>query len=357
MKRRIFLIVSSIEKGGTQKIILDLFNYWKKKGHNVKIITFDKKIDLKIKKNLINLKLQNTSKNLFHAIFNNLKRIYKLRNIIKNNKYNHIVSFISTTNILAIISNIGLKNNLIISERNDPELQNIGYIWIILRKVFYRYADKVSANSKKACTYLEKFVPKKKIFFIPNHIFLNKNKQKIKKDKILLAIGRLHYQKGFDTLIDSFNLSKIYKIGWKLVILGKGPEEKFLKKKVKNLKLSNKVLFKGFKDPMPWYKKSKIFVLSSRYEGTPNVLLEAVSMHLPTIITNSCYGAKYYLKNNISTLEAPVNNYKALSKLIQKLANNNNLQKKISNEAYKNMKRLGNYKKIFRMWDSFLKEI
>ena len=218
MKRRIFLIVSSIEKGGTQKIILDLFNYWKKKGHNVKIITFDKKIDLKIKKNLINLKLQNTSKNLFHAIFNNLKRIYKLRNIIKNNKYNHIVSFISTTNILAIISNIGLKNNLIISERNDPELQNIGYIWIILRKVFYRYADKVSANSKKACTYLEKFVPKKKIFFIPNHIFLNKNKQKIKKDKILLAIGRLHYQKGFDTLIDSFNLSKIYKFGWKLVI-------------------------------------------------------------------------------------------------------------------------------------------
>ena len=357
MKRRIFLIVSSIEKGGTQKIILDLFNYWKKKGHNVKIITFDKEIDLKIKKSLINLKLQSTSKNLFQAIFNNLKRIYKLRNIIKKNQHNHIVSFISTTNILAIISNIGLKNNLIISERNDPELQNIGYVWIILRKVFYRYADKVSANSKKACTYLEKFVPKKKIFFIPNHIFLNKNKQKIKKDKILLAIGRLHYQKGFDTLIDSFNLSKIYKIGWKLVILGKGSEEKFLKKKVKNLKLSNKVLFQGFEDPMPWYKKSKIFVLSSRYEGTPNVLLEAVSMRLPTIITNSCYGAKYYLKNNISTLEAPVNNSKALSKLIQKLANNNNLQKKISNEAYKNMKRLGNYKKIFKMWDSFLKEI
>ena len=77
MKRRIFLIVSSIEKGGTQKIILDLFNYWKKKGHNVKIITFDKEIDLKIKKSLINLKLQSTSKNLFQAFFNNLKRIYK----------------------------------------------------------------------------------------------------------------------------------------------------------------------------------------------------------------------------------------------------------------------------------------
>ena len=65
-------------------------------------------------------------------------------------------------------------------------------------------------------------------------------------------------------LIDSFNLSKIYKFGWKLVILGKGPQEKFLKKKVKNLKLINKVLFKGFKDPMPWYKKSKISSRKSR---------------------------------------------------------------------------------------------
>ena len=360
MKKKIFLIISSVEKGGTQKNIIDLFNHWEKKGHDVKIITFDKNegcLDSTVKKNFINLNLKKNSNNFFQSVFNNFKRIYKLRNIIKENQYNHIFSFISTTNILTIISNIGLKNNLIISERNDPKLQNIGNIWIILRKVFYRYADKVTANSKKACIYLEKFVPKKKIFFIPNHIFLNKNKQKIKKDKILLAIGRLHYQKGFDTLIDSFNLSKIYKIGWKLVILGKGPEEKFLKKKVKNLKLSNKVLFKGFKDPVPWYKKSKIFILSSRYEGTPNVLLEAVSMRLPTIITNSCYGAKYYLKNNISTLEAPVNNSKALSKLIQKLVNNNNLQKKISNEAYKNMKRLANYKKIFRMWDFFLKEI
>ena len=80
-------------------------------------------------------------------------------------------------------------------------------------------------------------------------------------------------------------------------------------------------------------------------------------MRLPTIITNSCYGAKYYLKNNISTLEVPVNNSEALSRLILKLVNNNNLQKKISNEAYKKIKKLANYKKIFRMWDFFLKEI
>ena len=115
MKKKIYLIVSSIQTGGTQKIILDLFNYWKVKGHNVKIITFDKKINSKVKKSLINLELQNTSKNLFQAMFNNLKRIYELRKVIKKKQHSHIFSFISTTNILAIFSNIGLKNNLIIS--------------------------------------------------------------------------------------------------------------------------------------------------------------------------------------------------------------------------------------------------
>ena len=356
MKKKILLIVSTIKKGGTQKIILDLYNFWKSKGYIVKIITFDNKInDKDIKKNLIQLNLQKKSTNKFQAILNNFKRIYKLRNNIKKNQYNHIFSFISTTNILAIIANIGIKNKLIISERNDPELQSIGITWVILRKIFYRYADKVTANSKNACNYLKKFVPTKKIFFIPNHIFFKKNKKLIKKEKYILAIGRLHYQKGFDTLIDSFNLSEIYKIGWKLIILGEGPDKKILKKKVKELNLDNNVLFKGFTNPTPWYNKSKIFILSSRYEGTPNVLLEAVSMNLPTIITSSCYGAKYYLKNNISTLEAPANNSVKLSKLILKLVNDNSLQRKLSTKAYIKVKKLANYKRIFRMWDFFLK--
>lgn len=360
MRKKIFLIISSIQKGGTQKNIIDLFNYWKRIGHNIKIITFDKKIkylNKKIKNNVIDLALQKKSKNVFYSIFNNLERIYKLRTIIKKNQRNHIFSFISTTNILAVIANFGLKNNLIISERNDPELQNISKVWTILRKIFYRYANKVTANSKKACNFLERFVSKKKIFFIPNHIFLNQKKTKSKKKKIILAIGRLHYQKGFDVLIDSFYLSKVYKNGWKLVILGEGSEEKFLKNKVKKLKLNNKILFKGFVDPTIWYKKSKIFVLPSRFEGTPNVLLEAISMGLPTIITNNCKGAMYYLKNNFSTLVVPAENSQALSKTIIKLIYNENLQKKIDKEAFKKISVLADYKKIFKKWDFFLKEI
>ena len=99
---------------------------------------------------------------------------FKLGKILKENQESKILSFIYTTNILTIVANFGLKNHLIISERNDPELQTISNIWSLLRNIFYRFADKVTANSQKACGIIRKYVSSKKVIFIPNHIFFKK---------------------------------------------------------------------------------------------------------------------------------------------------------------------------------------
>ena len=354
MKKKILLVVASLSQGGTKKIVLDLFNYWKKKGHNIKIITFDNKtqsLNSESRKYIIRLGLIKHSKTIFHGIFNNLRRIYKLRVLLKENQQSEIFSFIYTTNIITIIANLGLTNHLIISERNDPEFQTISNIWSLLRNIFYRFADKVTANSQKACRTIRKYVPSKKVIFIPNHIFFKKKRLTSKKKKIILGVGRLHPQKGFDILIESFYLSKVYHKGWKLVILGEGLQEKFLKQKVKELKLHNNVLFKGFQNTLNWYKKSKIFVISSRFEGTPNVLLEAMAMGLPSIITSSCPGAMYYVKHRISGLIVPPENTLALAKSITMIVNNKNLQKKIIQGGFKSLTSLANHRNIFKRWN------
>tara|TARA_B100001123_G_C15274571_1_gene1011645 strand:+ start:850 stop:1923 length:1074 start_codon:yes stop_codon:yes gene_type:complete len=352
MKKNILLVISSIKDGGTQKNVFDLFNYWKKLGHNVNIVTYDKKVkrvNKKIRKNIINLGLLKESKSLYKSTLHNLKRIIALRKIIKANPKSTILSFLSSTNIITIFAKFGLQNKLIACERNDIKHQDIGKIWHILRIIFYRFANKIITNNKKNLNLLKKIVNKNKIYFIPNHILIKKFPEK-KAKKIILSVGRLHPQKGFPELIKAYSLSNAPNKNWKLIILGDGPEKNNLKKLVKNLELENKVFFKGFINPYNWYQKSSIFILTSRFEGTPNALLEAMSMKLAVIITNYS-GGMYYVKNKISGLVVPGANLPALAKAIDKIVNSKNLRSKLAIGAQKYIKKLADHKKIFKQWD------
>ncbi len=352
-QKEILFVISDMKNGGTQKIVRELFLNWKNSGYKIKIISFDKQFgsyNKMIKKFSIILGKTKESKTFFHSIFYNIKRIIALRNVIKKNPNAHILSFLCSTNVITILAKVGLRNKLIICERNDMEHQNIKIIWHVLRKIFYRFANKITTNTKKNYNILQSYTKKNKIFFIPNHVLPKKIPNKNPK-KIILSVGRLHPQKGFPELIKAYSLSKAYLKNWKLVIVGKGPEKKNLKILVTNLKLKNKIYFQGFVNPYYWYNRSSLFVLASRFEGAPNALLEAMSMRLPVIITNSCPGGMYYVKNNISGLVVPGANINALKNAINKIINDKNLRDKIAIGAVKSIKRLADHKKIFKQWN------
>jgi glycosyltransferase involved in cell wall biosynthesis len=180
-------------------------------------------------------------------------------------------------------------------------------------------------------------------------------KSNIEKKKNFLAVGRLTYQKGFDTLIHSFKESKLYKKGWKLIILGEGKDELNLKKLVKEKKLEKLVIFYGFRQNIfDYYNKSRIFVLSSRYEGMPNALLEAISYNIPTIISDSVKAPLFFLKDGHSCITYKNQNSLDLAKKMKLLASNNKLQKKISFNAFGLIKREFSQKRVLKIWSDLI---
>lgn len=356
------LVISDLGSGGAQKVAVGLAAYLVSQGIKVSVITLDSPesdfhfLPANIQRFALNEK--NPSGSVWRAVSKNVNRILKLRKAIINSNSETVLSFVGPTNILTILATIGLNKRVVISERNDPARQSFGHIWDILRHALYGFAHAVTCNSQSAIKALRAYVSESKLHYIPNYlpaVNLVYLVQDHLKPKIILAVGRLHQQKGFDILLNAFLQVHQSAPDWRLVILGKGPLEKNLKTQAMSLGLSKSVEFKGVvENPYEFYAQSRIFVLSSRHEGTPNALLEAMSCGVPSIVSDSCEGALAYVNHGRSGLVFENENADNLSKKIMQLIENESLRKEYAAAGQCAVQELHDADYIYKKWLSVL---
>ena len=180
---KICFVISDLNGGGAQKVLVAISNYFSSKKIDVLIITFDKgKSFFKINKNIeiTSLNISKKSKNKFFGFFSNIYRVVKLRQLILKKNPNTVISFIFETNVLTIISLLFTKVKLIVSERNNPYYQKRSFIWNLARFFFYPLAHYVIVNNIFAKQYFSKFY-NKKVKMINNPLetsnFSNKKKK------------------------------------------------------------------------------------------------------------------------------------------------------------------------------------
>jgi len=132
---------------------------------------------------------------------------------------------------------------------------------------------------------------------------------------IVLAVGRLHRQKGFDTLIRAFAIARA-QVDCRLVILGEGGERGLLQRQVERSGLSYDIDLPGFcANPFALMARAGAFVLSSRWEGFPNALIEAMACGAPVIATDCPSGPNEILQDGIAPL-VPVDDAAALAEAL-----------------------------------------
>ena len=262
-------------------------NYWAKAAHQITLLTFDDKntphyhVPESIQWHALNIASQSNS--WIDGLINNLKRIQVLRKFILQSEPDCVISFMSSTNILVLLATRFLSCKVLISERNYPKHNKKNRkTWFWLRKTLYPLADHLVVQTDSIKEYFRSYNGSVQV--IPNPVkvdpesLYNKPEVLLPTCNKLVAMGSMTTQKGFDLLIEVFANLYRHHSDWNLIILGEGVLGNELKSRARELHIENAVFFAGrVENPFSIMSRCDLFVLSSRYEGFPNALLEAMA--------------------------------------------------------------------------------
>ena len=284
-----------------------------------------------------------------------------MKNIIKKNKPEIIVSFLPEPNFLNLILKSKFKIPIIISIRNDPKEEYKSNLYNRLMKKYYPQADAIVYQTEEAKNFFRNIIGNNVIQeIIPNPIneeFIERPYKGIRK-KIIVTVGRLQEQKNHKLLIDAFEKVSNQIPDYKLVIYGDGNKKQELETYIKSKNLLDKVMLAGnTKEVKKHIYDASLFILSSDYEGMPNALMEAMALGLPVISTDCpCGGPKFLIDNGKNGILVKVKDVEAMSKAILKVLENKNYADYLSMNASKIAETL-NPTKINNEWKKIIEKI
>lgn len=291
-----------------------------------------------------------------NRFINTIRTILFLRKQINNLKADSILSFGERWNNLVLLSGLGLRWPIYVSDRCQPDL-GLGRMQDFLRKTLYPNALGVIAQTSQAKSIFQKMYSHPNIAVIGNPIKTGVNNINTdKKENIVLSIGRLIDSKHHEELIDLFvNLNLK---AWKLVIVGgdalKQNNFERLSLKVKNLGVQDKVILTGtVKDVAYWYERSKIFAFPSSSEGFPNVIGEALAQGLPTVAFDCIAGPRDLISDGVNGFLVENLNFNEFSVKLKSLMDNETLRINMSDVAPKSVEQY-NESSISRRFYNFI---
>jgi GalNAc-alpha-(1->4)-GalNAc-alpha-(1->3)-diNAcBac-PP-undecaprenol alpha-1,4-N-acetyl-D-galactosaminyltransferase len=360
---RLTLVIYSITSGGAERVMSNMANYWAGKGWDITLLTFTEctstfyKLDSRIAH--IPLDIGINSPNAIMAVWNNLKGIRKLRSALVDSKADAIISFLDKTNVVTIISSRGLNIPLIISDRNQRGKSH-SHIWQRLCNWTYPFANRVILQTERAKNEYSSKI-QQLISVIPNPVLLPEHDKiiipKTIGERSIIAVGRLERQKGFDLLLNAFAKIKDKHPGWKLTILGEGSLRSEIESLCNQLELTERVYLPGqVKNPYAYLAAADLFVMSSRHEGFPNALCEAMACGLPVISTDCPYGPREIIRDGIDGILVANEDVPALGSAMDYLMSCELEQKNLGIKAQEIIVRFG-LDKIMEAWEKNLMEV
>ena len=358
-KKRLIIFMPSIDGGGVEKNLFIISNYLSKKIDKIILITFDNRFNRNFDKKIKILNVVNNPKENYSKYYKYYKCLLLLTSEVLKEKS---LIFAFQANIYCCLLSLILRFDLITRSNSSPTGWSKNLIKNLVFKFLFKIPKKIIVNSKDFKKEIDKkFKINTKLIYNPLNLTEIK---KLSKNKFSLSffnnvkirainVARFTDQKDHLTLLKSILIlvKKNFKI--KLLIIGYGPNKSKMLSFIKKNKLKRNVKIINFqKNPYKFIMKSNLFILSSLYEGLPNVLLESMTLKKSVISSNCPTGPKEILKNGKLGILFPPQNEKILAKKIVAFKNDQKKFSIIADHAFKSLKRFDydyNCEKYFQL--------
>ena len=337
---KIFFYIHSLTGGGAERVTASLVRHLADQGHEVGVITMTTEqrdfypLDPRVRR--ITLDLAGVNRGL-GKLTANYRRWRALRRALKAEQPDVVVAMMTTSIVLAILAAMGLPTRVYGSERNYPGRKATGRPWALLRRLVYRFADGHVAQTREAAAWLERHTGARNVHVIPNPVVwpipsfppeVAPESVVSPERRVILAVGSKPEQKGFDLLVRAFAGLAAHWPEWDLVILGVDPASEAVsgggasvQRLAEGLGVAQRLYLPGrVGNVADWYQRADLFVLSSRYEGFPNVLLEAMaSGGCPSIAFDCDTGPRDLIEDGVNGVLVPAEDGEALEEGIGRL--------------------------------------
>ena len=266
-------------------------------------------------------------------------RYARLRHLMQHQRPKRVLALLTKTNILCCAAAWDLPLHLVVSERNDPRRQTLDRLWSRLRRVYYRRANVVTANTEGVLTALQDLGTWQRLELLPNPLPAGLARadaaEGVARRREVLAVARLVPQKGLDVLLQAFAaLPLTSREGWSITLVGDGPERQALEQQAHALGIQADLRFEGFRsDPLTFMQQASIFALPSRFEGMPNALLEAMAAGLPAVVSDASPGPLEMVSDGVHGCVVPREDWQAFAKALERLMRDEALRQRYGDAA------------------------
>jgi len=324
----IAFVLPSLAHGGAQKVFLEVSTYLAGEGGLVFLIVLDKEGELlnRLPSNL-NVVFLDSGK-AKNKLIRRLKQWFSLRVVIKQKGIHRVFSTITGMNVFTL-SCFWFSSRVKVVIREATTLENRPSRFLTtLIKIFYPRANKVICTSQYIRSQLLELtgLEHNRVVFLPNPVDCDQIRRnasafgaepkKVSCGFQVVAVGRLIRAKGFDVLIEALSIAR-KSVNIQLVIVGEGPERSTLEQMITQLGLSDSVILAGYQsNPHPFVLASDLYVLSSRWEGYVNTVVEAMVLGVDIVATDCNSGPGTMLHEELGYELGSVDSPEALASAI-----------------------------------------